>query len=470
MYKNAGNISVAGDISLYLQTPPRSQQTGSVLSGGGFKFAYDRTDRPLNHSSAPEMTKDPQMLKYLMKHPKLDYTSPEFLRLKADFYRRKGFRPEEDQAAINAARNIGKMCARWYKITTYIDHYLNTITYHYVNGKLYNVTETGYIFQHREKLEKEIAGDLPQSIDSFFDEMNNAINNKQKQVTAQLNSSYRLNILKELCNTSKIDDYEQFCKELLSSGKFSGMKARKLSELLGNSELRSAYRELVNANNKLITMAERLEVLNMAQNKLSKFLNNTFGLLERRNLEKERDGLVRNCLLFATKFRNNVNDWAKRNPEYADVAEFVMDGIGYTVAIVGTIATASTIVASAEVSISVALTSGAIVLAKKYGFKQGEQKLMELSGKYGFNSKEAQEFRETTAWVIGKAKNLIDLIKFGKTVTKSDPFGDIAHGANSLYRLNQFYRISKQIKNNSKAYVNQKRSQMLYEVLSEFSK
>ena len=332
---------------------------------------------------------------------------------------------------------------------------------------------------------KEIAGHISPAISEFLDELNQEFQSKKdnvenklkhaeeknKRERARLSSEKRLNILRELSNTSKIDDYEQFCKELLSSGKFSGAQAQKLSELLENSELRSAYSELVNANNKLITMAEKLENLNLSKHKLNKFLNNTLSLIEQHRLEKERDGLVRNCLLYATKFRNNVNDWAVRNPLYADMAELVMDGIGYTVAIVGTIATASALVASAEISVPMAIGSLALKTTRKLSFKYGEQKLIELSSSYGMTEREAGEFRETTAWIIGKAKNMVNIITLGKTLKNTTkPFEDFCKttlGANKLW---QYRQISNQISKNTTAYIAKQRSQMLKNILTELAK
>ena len=495
-YQNAGILASGGNLSLYLKKIPQSRQDGLILGKGEFCYKYERNDHPINHKDAPNVTSDPTILQYLRAHekeakdPKF-FQNPEYRRMVEDFYKREGYEPKPDETTKDALTNLGNNFARTRKITIYIDHYLNTIIYHYVTYMpsgvtvLERITETGYIFQRREMLEKEIAGHMPPAISEFLDELNQEFQSKKdnvenklkhaeeknKRERARLSSEKRLNILRELSNTSKIDDYEQFCKELLSSGKFSGAQAQKLSELLENSELRSAYSELVNANNKLITMAEKLENLNLSKHKLNKFLNNTLSLIEQHRLEKERDGLVRNCLLYATKFRNNVNDWAVRNPLYADMAELVMDGIGYTVAIVGTIATASALVASAEISVPMAIGSLALKTTRKLSFKYGEQKLIELSSSYGMTEREVGEFRETTAWIIGKAKNMVNIITLGKTLKNTTkPFEDFCKtklGANKLW---QYRQISNQISKNTTAYIAKQRSQMLKNILTELAK
>ena len=86
-YENAGSMNSGGKISLYLKVIPKTKQEGIILAGNIFDYSYERNDRPNNHRSAPDMTKDPQMRQYLMAHPKLDFQSPEFLRLRDDFYK-----------------------------------------------------------------------------------------------------------------------------------------------------------------------------------------------------------------------------------------------------------------------------------------------------------------------------------------------------------------------------------------------
>ena len=337
------------------------------------------------------------------------------------------------------------------------------------NIKVLHISETGYIFQGRERLEREIAGNMPPQLDDFLGKLKNILDTTKKLSDKQLKDTEeknkrerRLKLLDNLRNLNKIDDYQQFCNEFLHSGKLSGIQQQKLTELVELPGVKNTYYEMKKANSELVNIAETLEKLTI--NKTENFLK------EMKKFIEVRDSKVRMCLLYASKFRKTVKEWQKQNLLYADMAELVMDGVGCTVAIVGTIATASALLSTAEVSVPATLISGSFAVARFYGFDYVTQKIIEASGNYGFNETETQEFKETTAWVVSKAKNLIDLVKFGKAMKKSDPFGDVAHGANSLYRLTQFYKISKQIKTNSQAYANQKRSQILYEILSEFSK
>ena len=282
-----------------------------------FDCVYDLGNRLWKHAGAPDMTKDPQMRRYLMAHSKLDCRSPEFLRLQDNFYKPKGYQPGQSENYLKM--NIGRMMARQYKVTTYIDHYLNTITYHYVTYMpsgvtvLARITETGYIFQRREMLEQEIAGSMPPEINNFIETLKNIFDKQKAQSEKELQQA-------EEKNKKESNDKKEF-KQLLQTSNFV-----------------ETYNKLNYIESKIIEITQEIENFSDSnQYTLNKFLKQTHRNIQLETLMKERDGLVRDILVYTTKLRKNVQNWEQRHATCSGAIDWVIDKIGYAVELVGDI-------------------------------------------------------------------------------------------------------------------------------------
>ena len=446
-YQNAGILASGGNLSLYLKKIPQSRQDGLILGKGEFCYKYERNDRPINHKDAPNVTSDPTILQYLRAHekeakdPKF-FQNPEFRRMKEDFYKRNGYAPKPDETTKDALINLGNNFAKTRKITVYIDHYLNTITYHYVTYMpsgvtvLARITETGYIFQRREMLEKEIAGHMPPAISEFLDELNQEFQSKKDNVE---------NKLKHAKEQNKRDEQ------------------KKLEELMNVPTIKMAYNALEIANNKLIATAEKMEQIskNMkySQHKLNIFLKNTQDELEMNKLKTEYNKVARECLVQLTKFRLSVQGWSSQHPQDAKVADWVLTGAKGGAILVAGIGIVSTIYVSVPISIPATLAGAGVISAKQMVTKFLKEKVITYAKRQGITLKEKSDFVDTAEWLISGiehfasikevvkvATNPTKLIKqnFIKTYTSFDKYGDIAlalRRATEVYTRTQKERL-----------------------------
>jgi hypothetical protein len=159
-YSHKGDISCGSSLNLHVGSGLSSTQTGTILTPGTLNTDVERRETPKQKLDSPSLLSDPAINKYINgKAPKVDYrtktapadlASPELQRLKEAYYARIGYK--EDPTPLFSP---GAMLSKTIKQIIYTDYYLNTITYHYENGRLVNVTETGYIWQRRTKEERE---------------------------------------------------------------------------------------------------------------------------------------------------------------------------------------------------------------------------------------------------------------------------------------------------------------------------
>ena len=254
-YENSGCLASLADLSLHLKTIPANQQSGILLAGNHVKYSYERTDKPKNSRFEPKMTEDPQMRRYLMSHRSIDFQGVEFQRKKEEFYGRKGFKPERDERTVDAINFVGKIISRKCKIKIYTDHYLNTITYHYVDGKLVNVTETGYVWQKRTCEEKEVPGSFPLLFDAFLKGFKN-------RMDAMPNQTEKL--LKELESFDKKKKAERRKKK--SSEFLDSLRAKlgedlDVSSMLGDSSINAFLSNLRNFRDREVAKTPEIEAL-----------------------------------------------------------------------------------------------------------------------------------------------------------------------------------------------------------------
>ncbi|MDR0553092.1 MAG: hypothetical protein LBG13_03305, partial [Holosporales bacterium] len=173
-FSNSGEVSSGADMTLYLKNLPTVKQSGAIIAKNNLNYSFERSNRPRNSAGAPNITKDPIARQYLLAHHP-DPNSYEFKKLQDDFYRRVGYKPELNDPNENTVLYLAKKIRQ----VVYIDHYLNTITYHYtitkdqhgreIKRELTDVTETGYILQNRTQETREINVPPQQAIDQALD-------------------------------------------------------------------------------------------------------------------------------------------------------------------------------------------------------------------------------------------------------------------------------------------------------------
>ena len=410
-----------------------------------FDCVYDLGNRLWKHAGAPDMTKDPQMRRYLMAHSKLDCRSPEFLRLQDNFYKPKGYQPGQSENYLKM--NIGRMMARQYKVTTYIDHYLNTITYHYVTYMpsgvtvLARITETGYIFQRREMLEQEIAGSMPPEINNFIETLKNIFDKQKAKSEKELQQAKEKN---------KRDEQ------------------KKLDELMSVSTIKLAYNGLEIANGKLIATAEKMEKLSKSysHNKLNTFLKNTQNEIEMHRLKIEYNTIARECLAQLTKFRLNVQSWASQHPQYAKVADWILTGAKYGAECVAIAGIVTAVIGTAPISLPTATAGAGIAYGKKELKDYIRQEIVSYATKQGTTFKERQEFEETAHWIIkgflgiSNTKNIVNAAKNYKTFFKQKPIKTY------ISKIDRNIELAHLLRDASKGYYKTHKQRLMDDVLN----
>lgn len=169
-YSNAGELVSGKDLSVHLENVPWVRQTGHMVAHDTLNFSARRTDQPKNSTNAPKITEDPIARAKLLQR-ELDANGAEFQRLRDDFYRRRGYQPDQQRGS---GADLPKL-ARKIREIIYTDHYLNTITYVYAvdafgfrTQQIINVTETGYIWQNRTQETREYTVTLPAELEQLF--------------------------------------------------------------------------------------------------------------------------------------------------------------------------------------------------------------------------------------------------------------------------------------------------------------
>ena len=446
-YENAGIIGSGGSMSMYLKKIPQDKQAGSIMSCERFNYSYERNDLPKNHKDAPSMTSDPQMKSYLMAHendakkPEF-FQSKEFLRRQDDFYKRKGYKPKVDDKTMDALGNIGNTFAKSKKITVYIDHYLNTITYHYTtyqpsgNTVLTGVSETGYMFQNREKLEQEIEGNIPPQLDNFLGKLKDILDTTKKLSDKQLK-----------------DTEERNRKE----------EARKLDALMNVPSIKSAYKDLEVTNKKLIETADKLS-------NLDTFLNNT---MELTNLKKEYNTIARECLIQLTKFRISVQTFASEHPEYAKIADSILQNAEAGGLIVAGLGIVTTIWGTACVSVPITLAGVAIATVKSNTFnfflEYYKEDVLRWAQSQGKNLKEQWKFEETANWVIDILKIGHDIKSISKAVKNYKETFSPKLAKLHIPIIDKSVELASLLNNASKNYYKSNKSRLVEDVLRIFT-
>jgi hypothetical protein len=178
-YSHSGRISSGESIDLRTTAGLTDNQSGVFAALNEISVDVPRVDRPRQSLNSPALLRDPAISRHLRYvAPKVSKGTKtananleedeELERLKKAYYERMRYDGDQPQIALPAFGYI----ARNRKRITYIDHYLNTITYHYEDGRLVNVTETGYIWQRRERRVDDIPGEVSPGIQRLIGALN----------------------------------------------------------------------------------------------------------------------------------------------------------------------------------------------------------------------------------------------------------------------------------------------------------
>jgi hypothetical protein len=177
-YRHAGQMSSGGSLGLYVAAGLSSNQSGMLLASDEVSTDVTRTDKPVQKLNSPPLLSDPAIHNYLTtKAPKVskdtktanaNLNDDKLDKLRDAYYERMKYKEKDPDIWLPALRYSGKNR----KFIVYTDYYLNVITYHYHNGRLVNITETGYIWQKRDKSEQEVPMEASPEIQRLIDALN----------------------------------------------------------------------------------------------------------------------------------------------------------------------------------------------------------------------------------------------------------------------------------------------------------
>jgi hypothetical protein len=178
-YSHAGLLSSGDFLNLNIVCGLSANQTGTLLAPNEVSAEIARVDTHKPQLDAPSVLGDPAIMQYLksrapkvsnqIKEAGADLDTPEFKKLQTAYHQKKGY--DGDKQPIYDPAKISYSKKR--KQIIYVDFYNNAITYHYnEGGRLVNITETGYIWQRREKKEIDLSEAYPPEIQELVDTLN----------------------------------------------------------------------------------------------------------------------------------------------------------------------------------------------------------------------------------------------------------------------------------------------------------
>jgi hypothetical protein len=240
-YSHAGQLSSGDSLNLNIACGLSGHQPGILIAPNGVQTEVARFDPHKSKSNAPALLNDPAIASYLQKQsPKVDkktkeaganLDTDELRALKAAYHKKKGYKGDEQPIWDPARATL----SRKQKQITYIDFFLNTITYHYMNGRLTDITETGYIWQKREKQEE----DLPEAYSPEIQRLMDILNAQTKSPTFMISTNAQL-----LEKAKKNREYNtKLLQELRKAGASNGD-----IDTLYNDPIMEALRNLKNMN------------------------------------------------------------------------------------------------------------------------------------------------------------------------------------------------------------------------------
>jgi hypothetical protein len=212
-YFHAGQLSSGDSLNLNIACGLSTNQTGMLLAPNEVSAEVARIDAHKPQLDAPSVLGDPAIMQYLKdqapkvsnntKEAEADLNTQEFEVLKTAYHKKKGYEGGKQPIHFPAEASISKK----HKQIIYTDFYLNIITYHYLNGLLQKITETGYIWQRREKKEIDLPAIYPPEVQELVDVLNALTKtplvikpDAKQQEKAKKDREYHTKLMKELRN------------------------------------------------------------------------------------------------------------------------------------------------------------------------------------------------------------------------------------------------------------------------------